>query len=77
MRVWYYIDIDIDIELERIQSFTVRKLYLGYTTTFLTPKVIYKFDVDWAQVCARLENLGLDNFARECLLSIVHKQHCT
>ena len=61
-----------DIELERFESVTVRKLYEGYTTTFPPPKVIYKFDVDWAQVWARLEYLGLDSFARECLFSIVH-----
>ena len=53
-----------DIELERLQSITVRKLYEGYATTFPPPKVIYKFDVDRVQVWERVEDLGLYSFAR-------------
>ena len=61
-----------EIQIDRIRSVTAKKLYEDYTSTFPPPKVIYRFDVDWALVWGRLENLSLDSFARECLFSIIH-----
>ena len=51
---------------------TAKNLYLGFTSTFPPPKVVFKFDVNWGQVWARLQNPVLDIMGREVLFMIVH-----
>ena len=61
-----------DIDVTKLRLVTAKGLYLGFTSTFPPPKVVYKFNVDWAQVWTRLQNPVLDVMGREILFLIVH-----
>ena len=36
-----------DIEVTKFANVTSKELYLGYTSSFPPPKVMFKFDVEW------------------------------
>ena len=61
-----------DIEVNKLRLVTAKNLYLGFTSTFPPPKVVFKFDVNWGQVWTRLQNPVLDIMGREILFLIVH-----
>ena len=61
-----------DIEVTKFANVTSKELYLGYTSSFPPPKVMFKFDVEWKIVWERLDSPVLDPFARECLFMIIH-----
>ena len=61
-----------DIEVNKLRLVTAKNLYLGFTSTFPPPKVVFKFDVNWGQVWTRLQNPVLDIMDREILLLTVH-----
>ena len=53
-----------DIRVNALGSVTAKELYKGYTSTLPPPKVVFKFDVDWMLVWARLDSPVLDPLAR-------------
>ena len=61
-----------DIAFSRLHLVTAKALYLGFTTTFPPPKVVFKYNVDWVQVWTRLQDPVLDAKAREILFMIIH-----
>jgi hypothetical protein len=61
-----------DIDVKKLKVVTAKSLYLSFTSTFPPPKVVYKYNVDWDQVWARLQNPVLDIMGREILFLIVH-----
>ena len=61
-----------DIDVKKLKVVTAKSLYLSFTSTVPPPKVVYKYNVDWDQVWARLQNPVLDIMGREILFLIVH-----
>ena len=61
-----------DIDLAKLGKTTAKALYLGFTSTFPPPKIIYKYDVDWSQVWKRLQSPVLEPKAREILFLIIN-----
>ena len=55
-----------------MKGVTTKSIYLGYTSTFPPPKVVFKIDVDWALVWKRVSSPVLEPGAREILFMIVH-----
>ena len=61
-----------DIEVDKLKLVTAKALYLGFTTTFPPPKVVFKYDIEWMQVWLRLQNPVLGFMGREILFMIIH-----
>ena len=61
-----------DIDVTKFRKVTAKNLYLEYTNSFPPPKVVYKYDVDWALVWGRLNSPVLDPSAREQLFMIIN-----
>ena len=61
-----------DIDVNKLNLVSAKKLYTGLTTTFPSPKVTFKFDFDWTQVWIRLQDPVLDSMARDILYMIIH-----
>ena len=61
-----------DVVAGQLHLVTAKNLYLGFTTTFPPPKVVFKYDVDWVQVWLRLQNPVLGIMGREILFMIIH-----
>ena len=61
-----------DVDVSRLASVTAKNLYLGYTSSFPPPKVIFKYDVEWSIVWRRLDSPVLDPLAREHLFMIIN-----
>ena len=53
-----------DISAGALGRVTAKELYESYTSTLPPPKVVFKFDVDWQLVWARLDYPVLDPLAR-------------
>ena len=43
-----------DITVRKLKKATAKDLYLGYTSTYPPPKIVFKFNVDWEMVWKRL-----------------------
>ena len=54
-----------DITVGKLKKVTAKDLYLGYTSTFPPPKVVFKFNVDCELVRKRLQYTVLDQASRE------------
>ena len=61
-----------DIDVVKLKLVTAKSLYLGFTSTFPPPKIVYKYDVDWSCVWSRQQNSVLDIMGKEILFLIVH-----
>ena len=61
-----------DIAIGKLKKITARNLYLGFTSSFPPPKVVFKFDVDWDTVWERLQYSVLDHASREIHFLILH-----
>ena len=61
-----------DLKVEEIRKVTAKELYLGYTSTFPPPKVIFKYDRDWSLVWSRLNSPLWEAGGREALFLVVH-----
>ena len=61
-----------DIDVKKLKLVTAKSLYMGYSSTFPPPKVVFKWDVVWEQVWTRLQNPVLDMMGREILFMIIH-----
>ena len=61
-----------DVEPRKLKEVTAKKLYLGFTTSFPPPKVVYKFEADWEQVWMRLQSPVLGLVGRELLFMVIH-----
>ena len=61
-----------DIDVKKLNLVTAKKLYMGFTSTFPPPKVVFKIDVNWSQVWSRLQNPVLDVMGKEILFLLVH-----
>ena len=46
--------------------------YLGFTSSFPPPKIVYKYNVDWNQVWHRLQSPMLEPRAREILFLVIN-----
>ena len=64
-----------EIDVNKLRLVTAKNLYLGFTSTFPPPKVVFKFDVNWGQVWKRLQNPVLDIMGNNpCFNSNVHSK---
>ena len=54
-----------DISIVKLKKVTARDLYLGFTSSFPPPKVVFKFDIHWDIVWERLQYSVLDPASRE------------
>ena len=61
-----------DIVAGNLGSVTAKSLYQGYTSSFPSPKIVFKFDVDWPLVWSRLDSPVLEPLAREYIFMIVN-----
>ena len=61
-----------DIDVTKLKLVTAKDLYLGFTSTFPPPKVVFKYNVDWPLVWIRQQNSVLDIMGKEILFLIVH-----
>ena len=61
-----------DLKIETISRVTAMEHYLGYTSTFPPPKIIFKCDVDWSLTWERMNSSLLDPGGREYLFLIVN-----
>ena len=61
-----------DLTVAKLKAVTAKALYEGFTTSFPPPKVVFKYNIDWQLVWARLEYLVLEPHGREVLFNIVH-----
>ena len=61
-----------DIDAANLHKTTAKSLYLGFSSTFPPPKVVYKYDVNWDQVWYRLQSPMLEPKAREILFLVIN-----
>ena len=61
-----------DIEVKKLHLVSAKRLYQSFTSTFPPPKVVFKFDVCWEQVWARVQDPVLEIKSREVLFMIIH-----
>ena len=61
-----------DLRVNNLERVTAKELYVGYTSTFPPPKVVYKYDVDWGLVWSRLNSPVLEAGGREALFLVLH-----
>ena len=61
-----------DLTTDSIRKVTAKELYLGYTSTFPPPKIVFKYFVDWSLVWKRLDSPILDPRSRESLFLFVN-----
>ena len=61
-----------DLTTDNIRKVTAKELYLGYTSTFPPPKIVFKYFVDWSLVWNRLDSPILEPRSREYLFLIVN-----
>ena len=61
-----------DIDVRRLHLVSSKELYLGFTSTFPPPKVVFKFDVDWLQVWSSVQEPVLEVKSREIFFMIIH-----
>ena len=61
-----------DLKVKNLGRVTAKELYVGYTSTFPPPKVVYKYDVDWGLVWSRLNSPVLEAGGKEALFLVVH-----
>ena len=61
-----------DLRVNNLERVTAKELYVGYTSTFPPPKVVYKYDVDWGLFWSRLNSPVLEAGGKEALFLVVH-----
>ena len=61
-----------DVDATRLANVSAKQLYLGYTSSFPPPKVMFKFAVEWSVVWKRLDSPVLDPLAREYFFMIIN-----
>ena len=61
-----------DINVRKLKKVSAKELYLGFTSTFPPPKVVFKFNVEWEMVWKRLQYSVLDQASREIHFLILH-----
>ena len=54
-----------DLKVKNLGRVTAKELYVGYTSTFPPPKVVYKYDVDWGLVWTRSNSPVVEAGGRE------------
>ena len=61
-----------DFTPRNLHLVTAKNLYLGLTSTFPPPKIIYKYGINWGPVWLRLQNPVLELLSRDILFMIIH-----
>ena len=61
-----------DFTPRNLHLVTAKNLYLGLTSTFPPPKIIYKYEINWDPVWLRLQNPVLELLSRDILFMIIH-----
>ena len=62
-----------DIDVANLKKTSAKSLYLGFTSSFHPPKVVFKYNDDWNQVWHRLQSPMLDPRAGEIFLLVINK----
>ena len=61
-----------DIDVANLKKTSAKSLYLGFTSSFPPPKVVFKYNVDWNQVWHRLQSPMLEPRAREIFFLVIN-----
>ena len=61
-----------DVDVTRLNKTSSKTLYVGFTSTFPPPKIVYKFDIDWSKVWIRLQSPMLEPRAREIMFLVIN-----
>ena len=61
-----------DVDVANLKKTSTKSLYLGFTSSFPPPKIVYKYNVDWNQVWHRLQSPMLEPRAREILFLVIN-----
>ena len=61
-----------DINVRKLKKVSAKELYLGFTSTFPPPEVVFMFNVEWEMVWKRLQYSVLDQASREIHFLILH-----
>ena len=62
-----------DIDVANLKKTSAKSPYLGFTSSFPPPKVVFKYNDDWNQVWHRLQSPMLDPRAGEIFLLVINK----
>ena len=60
------------VDVNKLEYVTAKEIYKDYTTTFPTPKIMYKYDLPWDLVFARLWSTVLEPPIQSLLFLLVH-----
>ena len=61
-----------DVDVANLKKTTAKSVYVGFTSTFPPPKIVYKYEIDWSQVWEHLQSPMLEPRGREIMFLVIN-----